>query len=265
MAKKKTAQDELTRLKREREGNAKRSLPDTPPLPIIPQIVVRREWPYFNEDEDTEAIGSVVSSLVTRWSLTRELEDDISDEKFFGETSEYRIEGRGEPIHRFKACDGTAAVANYCHLKTCWRDLLAKACWKGVKCHPPVKVLAALVDESLGSPEWDAFNLLRFQRSDIRAVKVIEEHRREAVAIIAPTIWLFLASLTAATLRTPPKERDDTPTAFHLDTARKVFDELRSNNPKQTAFNPACRKKGFKGSSELLNNARNAIIAERKK
>lgn len=171
--------------------------------PNIPQIVVRREWPYFNENEDTESIDSVVSAVITLWDRMRDSDTAIDDPEFFGENVDYLVKGE----QSFWRCgDARPAIANYEYLKEYCRSLLAKPCWEGVKTFPPVSVIAVLFDQELGCPDYDAINVVRFQKDNALAIKIMERHRTEAVDVIRPTMALFFASLTVAGLM---PSRDD--------------------------------------------------------
>lgn len=187
--------------------------------PIIPRVVVRREWPYFDEDEDTEALYSVYSDVVSLWYRMQHFETALDDLEFFGETAEYWM--NDAPCVRWRLGDARPAIANYRHCSACWQSLLAKPCWEGVKAFPPVAVMAALFDNEFGSVYTNAMNIVRFQKDDARAIKLLERSRTEAVAVISPTMALFFASLTAVGLK-KPAERDDAPNDDELAGARQV-------------------------------------------
>ena len=106
-------------------------------VPIIPQIVVKRVWPHFQDDEVTESIESVESAIIVQWERTADC-DDISNPQFFGPTAQF-IRG----AHDLKTNahgDARIAIANYGHLIANWAALLAKKCLSRANTNPPVKV-----------------------------------------------------------------------------------------------------------------------------
>lgn len=226
--------------------------PQTPPAweLKIPKVAVRREWPYFKdpEDEDTESLECVANDVDSLWRGLAESSTSMDDPEFFGPTADFWFTNESVPLNMDRGNvgygDARIALANYRYMESQWATLLAKPCWRAIKTYPPVNVLAVMMHEYFPS-DFHAVQTLRFKGDQTRAIEQIEESRRAGVAIVAPTMAMFFASLWAEGIHKPEREklpqRDDTPTPAEIETGRKILARMSARRPKVDQFRKECR------------------------
>lgn len=239
-----------------------------PRFPEIPKVIVRREWPYFNDSADVESLQCVADDVDSLWRRLAEWNEPIDSPEFYGPTADYWLDGMDCPIdlYRDQLGDARIAIANYRHASTEWERLLGKPCWKGVSTYPPVNVLVVMMQEYF-TGDIDAVQLLAFTQDNLRSIAILEERRKRGIETVAPTMAMFQASVWALGIerryRRPKLERDDTPTSADIANGRRVLSEMSTRNPSVEGFRQACRKSGISGSNAKLGTILRALKDER--
>lgn len=231
------------------------SVDRAPAWPEIPRVAVRREWPYFKEDEDTESLDCVTNDVDSLWRNLSDATSQLDDPEFFGPTAEFRLKGDAEPLDldRDSRRDARIAVANYRHVQSQWGNLLTKPCWRGITTYPPVWVVAELMKQHFIG-DVDAVQLLMFTKDHNRAIECLERDRHKAVATVAPAMTIFQASLWAQDfgmgVAETSRARDDSPTDVDIENGRAVFARMGTRTPSKEAFRKAFRAAGFSASNK---------------
>lgn len=191
-----------------------------PLAPAIPTIEVAREWPYFDEDVDRDSPAVILDELESLWFKTSSA-TPIDDPQFHAPNATFRCEVDGVLSEvDVNPGSGAVAIANLDHLAECWRLELHRDAIRSLPTTPSAAVVSKLLEDRIG--QHNAWNILRFQSDNERAIAAVEQVRQRIVDEVGGTIETFLASLGVA-IESPPVANPKKPTASVTDRDRWTF------------------------------------------